>query len=347
MTGSAAGLTSAVVSPYWGVLADRYGRKSMLLRAMIGGGITVCLFAVSRNPVDLLVLRILQGAASGTVAASTTLVATSTPRESVGRAMGVLSAAVALGSAVGPFAGGVAANLFPLRYVFLAGGILLLVAVVPVIVGVREPPVVRREKEEQRGVLAVLRVAGPGVLAAVFVLLVSQSLLQVAWSGAQPLISLRLLQIAPRIAASATGIAFAASGVASAISGISYSRLAQGWGYRWLAAGSALLTAISLFAMGFAPSVVLVVAGSFTAGLCAGAALPAITAMLGLETPSEVQGRVFGLSASATALGFGLGPLLAGTIAGVLSIPIGLFFMSGVALVLAVVVTAAAREPAR
>jgi len=66
--------------------------------------------------------------------------------------------------------------------------------------------------------------------------------------------------------------------------------------------------------------------------------------MLGLETPPEIQGRVFGLSASATALGFGLGPLLAGTIAGVLSVPAGLFTMGAVALVLAVLVAVAGRR---
>jgi MFS transporter, DHA1 family, multidrug resistance protein len=347
VTGSAAGLTSAVVSPFWGVLADRYGRKSMLLRAMIGGGLSVGLFAVARSPLDLLVLRILQGAASGTVAASTTLVATGTPREHVGRAMGVLSSSVALGSAVGPFAGGVAANYIPLRYVFLGGGLLLLIAVVPVIFGVREAPLVRRVRQERTGMLATLRTAGPGAMLAVAVLLVAQSLLQIAWSGGQPLISLRLLQLSPSSAASATGIAFAASGVASAISGISYSRIAQGWGYRWLAAIASVFAAAGLLATGLAPNAVLIVAASFVGGLCVGAALPAITAMLGLETPTEVQGRVFGLSASATALGFGLGPLLAGTIAGVLSIQIGFYVMSAVALVLALLVSAVGREPAR
>jgi MFS family permease len=86
--------------------------------------------------------------------------------------------------------------------------------------------------------------------------------------------------------------------------------------------------------VGLAPTIALVVAATFIAGLFIGAALPAITAMLGLDTPGEIQGRVFGLSASATALGFGLGPLFAGTIAGVLDVPIALFAMAGFALIL-------------
>ncbi len=341
------GLTSALFSPLWGVLADRYGRKSMLMRAMIGGGLSVAFLALARNPLELVLLRALQGAASGTVAATTTLVATGTPREHVGRAMGVISSAVALGSAVGPFAGGIAANYIPLRFVFLGGGVLLLIAVAPVIVGVKEAPIVRRVKEGRTTMRDALRVAGPGTVFAVTVLLVSQSLLQISWSGGQPLISLRLLELSPGSAAGVTGIAFAASGVASAIAGIGYSRLAASTGYRRLAAMASLLAAAALVLMGLAPTVVLVVVATFLAGLCIGAALPAITAMLGLEAPPEIQGRVFGLSASATALGFGLGPLLAGTMAGVLSIPIGLFTMAAVALLLAAVVAFAAREPTR
>ena len=193
----------------------------------------------------------------------------------------------------------------------------------------------------------VLRVAGPGTAVAVVVLLVCQSLLQISWSGGQPLVSLRLLELAPGSAAGVTGIAFAASGIASAIAGIGYSRLAASTGYRRLAAGASFVAAVSLVLMGLAPTVVLIVVATFLAGLCIGAALPAITAMLGLETPPEIQGRVFGLSASATALGFGLGPLLAGTIAGVLSVPVGLFTMGAVAVVLAAVVAWAGREPAR
>jgi MFS transporter, DHA1 family, multidrug resistance protein len=336
-----------VVSPLWGVLADRYGRKSMLMRAMIGGGLSVTFLALARNPLELVLLRALQGAASGTVAATTTLVATGTPREHVGRAMGVISSAVALGSAVGPFAGGLAANYIPLRYVFLGGGVLLLIAAVPVVVGVKEAPVVRRVESGPTSMREVLRVAGPGTALAVAVLLLAQSLIQLSWSGGQPLVALRLLQLSPGSAAGVTGIAFAVAGIASAIAGIGYSRLAVSTGYRWLVALASILAAAALVLLGLAPTVVLVVIATFLAGLGVGAALPAISAMLGLETPAEVQGRVFGLSASATALGFGLGPLLAGTIAGVLSISVGLFTMAAVALLLAAVVVFAAREPAR
>ena len=347
VSGSATGLASAVVSPLWGVLADRYGRKAMLLRAMLGGGLSVAFIALARSPLELVVLRALQGAVSGTVAATTTLVATGTPRGHVGRAMGVISSAVALGGAVGPFAGGVAANYFPLRYVFLGGGVFLLVALLPVYIGVKEAPIVRRVEAGRTSLREVLHVAGPGTALAVAVLLISQTLVQISWSGGQPLIALRLLELSSAGAAGVTGLAFAAAGVASALAGVSYSRLAAATGYKRLAALAAFFAAAAMVLIGLSPTVVLIVVTTFIAGLGVGAALPAISAMLGLETPPEIQGRVFGLSGSATALGFGLGPLLAGTIAGVLSVPVALFTMAGVALLLAAVVAFAAREPAR
>src|SRR5207253_8670973 len=104
----ASGFALAVASPIWGILGDRFGRKPMLLRSMLGGAITVGLIFFVQNPTELIVLRFLQGATSGTVAAATALVAAETPRSRVGWALGVVTSAVALGRAIGPVIGGVA-----------------------------------------------------------------------------------------------------------------------------------------------------------------------------------------------------------------------------------------------
>ena len=84
---SSSGLAMAVASPIWGVLGDRYGRRPMLIRSMLGGAITVGLIFFVQNPAELVVLRLLQGATSGTVAAATSLVAAETPRSRVGWAL--------------------------------------------------------------------------------------------------------------------------------------------------------------------------------------------------------------------------------------------------------------------
>jgi len=116
---SASGFALAVASPIWGILGDRFGRKPMLLRSMVGGALFVGLIFFVQNPTELIVLRFLQGATSGTVAAATALVAAETPRLRVGWALGVVTSAIALGGAIGPVVGGLAGDLFGLRLVFL------------------------------------------------------------------------------------------------------------------------------------------------------------------------------------------------------------------------------------
>src|SRR5256884_8718392 len=136
------------MSPIWGVVADRFGRKSMLMRAMVGAALTVSLMGFARGPIDLVVLRMLQGASSGTIAAATALVASGTPRSRVGWALGVLTSAVAVGSALGPLVGGLAAAAVGVRAGFWAGGVLLALATLPVLLVVREVPVKRSEEGE-------------------------------------------------------------------------------------------------------------------------------------------------------------------------------------------------------
>jgi len=346
-TGVAASVTGfalAITSPIWGMLADRYGRKPMLVRAMIGGGVSVGLIGFVRTALQLTGLRVVQGATSGTVAAATALVAGETPLAEMGWALGILSSAIALGSAIGPAAGGLAANVVGLRATFIAGGILLLVAAVPVIVVVRESAPAASHRQRPRP-LAGLRAAGPGTLAAVSILIVAQVLLQASYTAAQQLVVLRLLQFDPGAASTVTGAAFAAGGIATAIAGVTYARLLRRTGYRLLAGTAAFLMAAAIAAAAAAPNLALEVAAFVLASLLFGALIPAFGAMIGLQTPSQVQASVFGFSSSAVALGFGIGPLSGGLIASRAGVGTALTAAAAVALVLAGLIALAVREP--
>ena len=105
VSAASTGFALALTSPIWGRLADRYGRKPMLVRAMFGGGISVALMGLAQSALQLTVLRGIQGASSGTVAAATALVATETPAEHLAWALGILNSAISLGSAAGPATG--------------------------------------------------------------------------------------------------------------------------------------------------------------------------------------------------------------------------------------------------
>src|SRR5205823_11765595 len=171
---SSSGLSMAIASPIWGVLGDRYGRKPMLIRSMLGGGITVGLIFLAQTPLQLVILRLAQGATSGTVAAATSLVAAETPRHRVGWALGVVTSAVALGGAIGPVVGGLAGAVFGLRLVLLGGGILLLISTIPVFLVVKESE--RRIREGPRpSTLATIR-KSPGTVRSLAVLIGAQGL---------------------------------------------------------------------------------------------------------------------------------------------------------------------------
>ena len=335
----------AITSPVWGVLGDRLGRKPMLIRSMIGAGISIALIFFVRHPIELVALRLLQGSTSGTFAAATALVAAETPRERVGWALGLLNSSLALGSAMGPAVGGLAASHFGLRISFLAGGVLMLVSTVPVAVLVRESP--RREPDGRRvGVVEMIR-ARPGTQRALTFLIIAQGLLYSVTTGSQQLVVLKLLGGLGSVRASTiTGIAFGISGLATSLAAAGYTRVTRRVGYLATAIGAATLLAVAVGVEAVAPWVVLLVVAVGLAGLVAGALGPATASMIGLEAPSNAMSTVFGINTSAVALGLFAGPVIGGGVAAIGGVNTGLAVTAGVALVLAVLLFGA-REPAR
>jgi DHA1 family multidrug resistance protein-like MFS transporter len=342
---SASGLSMAIASPIWGVLGDRYGRKPMLIRSMLGGAITVGLIFLAQTPLQLVILRLAQGATSGTVAAATALVAAETPRHRVAWALGVVTSAVALGGAIGPVVGGVAGNYLGLRLVFLGGGILLLIATIPVFVIVKESE--RRIREGPRlGTLAMIR-QRPGTVRALAVLVGAQGLVSTVQSASQVLIVLKLIETVASGASAAAGFAFSAAGVTNSIAAVGYTEVARRIGYVRTVALAAMLLAGAVGLLVLAPNVALVVAVFGIVGLLNGTVIPATASMIGLETPPEAQSTVFGINASSVALGFFFGPLIAGGVAATSGVSSALGVAAVLALGLAALMAIGAREPTR
>lgn len=342
---SASGLSMAIASPVWGVLGDRFGRKPMLIRSMFGGAITVGLIFFAQSPIQLVVLRLLQGATSGTVAAATALVAAETPRSRVGWALGVVSSAVALGGAIGPVIGGLAGTFFGLRLVFLGGGVLLLLSLVPVLMVVRESPMVRRAGP-RLGTLAMIE-QKPGLRHALSVLIGAQGLISVCNSATQQLVVLRLIDMLTSGVAALSGVGFGLAGLASSAAAVGYTRVTKRLGYVRTAAAAAAMVGIAVGLIGVAPWPALVVLGIGLNGLFSGVVIPATASMIGLETPHEAQSTVFGLNASSVAFGFFLGPLIAGTVAAASGVQSALFVIGVLALALTGLIATGAREPTR
>lgn len=116
----------AVVSPLWGKLADRRGRKIMLLRSSLGMAFVIGAMGFVHNIWILILLRFLQGLCAGYIPNASALIATETPKESSGTAIGILTTGYVSGNLIGPILGGVLAQVFSIRLTFIITGILLL-----------------------------------------------------------------------------------------------------------------------------------------------------------------------------------------------------------------------------
>src|SRR5207244_2420192 len=112
--GILSGITSfvaAFVSPLWGSLADRHGRKLMLLRSCFAIGIFTALMGIAANVWQFAAFRALMGAFAGFSSAAIALVASQVPEERLGYSLGWLSTGQLVGSLVGPIIGGLLADL--------------------------------------------------------------------------------------------------------------------------------------------------------------------------------------------------------------------------------------------
>ena len=125
ISGLAYGITyivSAFFAPVWGYVADKVGRKPMLLRATVGIALLTFLVGFAQNVTQLIILRTLQGTVTGVGTACTTLIATQTDKEHAGWALGTLSTASMAGALIGPTIGGFIENILPLKFVFFITG---------------------------------------------------------------------------------------------------------------------------------------------------------------------------------------------------------------------------------
>ena len=152
-------LFSAIASPFWGGLADRKGRKIMLLRSALGMAVVMLLMGLAQNIWQFLILRALLGLLGGFIPNANALIATQVPRNKSGWALGTLSTGGVSGALLGPLAGGLLADQYGLRPVFFITASVLLVCFILTLFFIRErfQPVSKKEMLHIREVVASLK----------------------------------------------------------------------------------------------------------------------------------------------------------------------------------------------
>jgi MFS transporter, DHA1 family, multidrug resistance protein len=124
---------TAMMAPFWGRLADRYGRKVMVERSLVSFIVVMAALAYVTRPWHVFALRAVQGLFAGYGALALAMAADSAPPERTAYAIGYVQTAQRLGPAVGPVAGGLVAQMVGLRRAFLVTALFYVVAVVLVL----------------------------------------------------------------------------------------------------------------------------------------------------------------------------------------------------------------------
>jgi MFS transporter, DHA1 family, multidrug resistance protein len=327
----------AFAAPFWGIVADRRGRKPMVLRAMFAATITIALMGFATAPWQLVALRMVEGAFTGTVAASTALVASSAPKERLGYALGMIQTAVFTGASLGPFLGGLFAHYLGYRTTFFVAGGFLAFAGMLVYFTVQErftpaPP------GNVRGIAALKAsqtwLLAPALVAMIAVIFVSRF----AQMGVRPMTPLyigELGNLTDARAASVTGLAFGLMGVTSAVASILLGRYGDRTGHDRILIVSVLAAGIIYVPMAVItmPWHMVVLQALF--GIAAGGLIPAANAIVAAQTPPERRGAIFGVTASAGSVGAFVGPLACAAIAATAGFPATFAFVGFVLIGLA------------
>ncbi len=323
-------VASSIMSPIWGSLADKYGKKPMIIRSGIGIGTTYLLMAFATNQYHLLGLRFMNGVLSGFIPSSISLVATNTPEDRIGRSLGILQTGAAAGSILGPLFGGVLSKMFGNRNTLLVAAGVLFVATLVVAFGVKED--VKGKNKQRSNILSDLKEAAQNsdLMAMLVTLLMIQASVQIL----QPVLTLYVAQFGTGDnTALITGVVFSSVGIATVLAAPSWGRYGERVGFRRVLYIGLVGTALASIPQIFAANVVQFGILRFIFGVFMAGVLPAANATIAAAVSPEFRGRAFGISNSFNMMGNAIGPLVGGVIGTWLGIR-AVFLTTGVMMLL-------------
>ena len=307
-------LSAALVAPLWGRLADRYGRKPMLIRASLGMAVAISLVGMAQDVYQLVGLRLLTGLLGGYASGSYVLVAKQSPKARSGWALGSLSSGIMAGNIAGPLLGGILPPLLGIRATFLVAGAVIFVAFVATTTLIRE---------ERRPLASVERRGKAGFAAVpdkrpLIVMLLTGMLLMLANMSIEPIITVYVAQLVPDPASVTTvaGLVMSGAALGSVLSASRLGRLADSAGHWSVITGCLAASALLLIPQAFVTAGWQLIALRFVMGIALGGLLPCVASVIRHSVPDRVAGTMLGYSTSSQFAGQVVGPLLGGFVGG-------------------------------
>lgn len=340
-------IAQAIVSPYWGNLADRKGRKLMCMRASGVMALTITLTGLAPNALYIVIMRFIQGAFSGYINNATALMASETPHQKSGWVMSQMMTAGTAGNLVGPLLGGALSSFFGnllggawgYRIPFFITGALMFIVFLSTTFLVHEDfkPISREKMKPMKDIMA-----GLPSLKLIVAMFITTMIVQASTLSIDPIVSLYVKSLMPH----SNNIAFVA-GIVAATPGLGTLLAASKIGHKMDEVGPLKVLKIGLIT-GFVLFIPMALTNSpwtlaglrFLLGMASAGMMPAAQAVLTLNTPAESFGRIFSYNQSFQASGAMLGSMLGSTISGIFDYAT-VFWITGLTLLINFVIVVA------
>ena len=333
------------LAPFWGVLADRYSRKLIIVRSAALEAVVFGGWALATTPVVALVFRSLNGFILGNTGVMLAVQASTTPRQRLALAVGIVGAGSPAGRALGPILGAALVHSVDVRGMLIVDSALSVLMAVLLTVFMREA---EHERPADLRVLSLLRgaleeIAGKPLLWRLFL---ATAITQVGLWTVLPYVPIYIGRLAPSDAVTAVGVVLSAVGLGQAIASPLWGLAIQRAGYRWVLNATSIGGAAALTAVALSHSLPLFALGLVANGIFAAAILTASMAVMAATVSAERRGAVLGQILFPFYLGGVFGPPL-----GALAFGAGQTFVFGIAAVfslapLAVLLTLRPARPA-
>jgi len=309
-SGLATGATYIIVclaAPFWGRVADKKGRKITLIRSSFGMALCNILIAFQTTPEGVVLIRLVQGLVSGFYSASITLIASESPIERTGWALGLLASANLAGSLIGPLLGGYIADTVGIRNDFIIVGTLMGLAGVLATIFIHENYVPQPNPEKLS--IRKLKEQIPE-FNSIVALCVASFIYAICIMSLQPVISVYIKGIVPSDTenlAFIAGAVFSAMGIAQLMSSSPLGKLVDKIGPRKVLVVSLIYVGILNIPQAYVTDVYQLAIIRFLQGFGLGGMLPALNTYLSSKTPREFTGQVFSYNQSCLFFGYFLG----------------------------------------
>ncbi|MFZ5352132.1 MAG: MFS transporter [Bacillota bacterium] len=306
---AAPAFTMAIMAPIWGKLADRYGKKLMILRAMFVASLIIAGMGIANGPWQLVALRLCQGLFTGTITAAMAFIAANTPDNRLSSALGFMSSANFIGFALGPIIGGFFAEQWGYRFSFYTGGILMFLGFILVLLLLKEESISKELKDTSAEKTEVKDNIFTSIVVSILVVIFFQRIVRSVFAPFIPVFVQESIGTTEGVAA-ITGNINGGVALLTALAGIVFGRLADKYDKKHILVTSVAISLLLAFLVNMTNSLTgfsLVYPILF---FFLGGAEPIVTSISAEKTAKENRGVLFGFQGTVGSIALIVSPIL-------------------------------------